>query len=53
MFNNNKPLRSTTYRDIRCNPEAVLTRLRLVYFGAVGSDHDTLTLLRTESRKRL
>jgi hypothetical protein len=36
MFNNNEPLRSTTHRNIRRNPEAVLTRLRLVYFGAVA-----------------
>jgi hypothetical protein len=36
MFDNNKPLRSTANRNIRRNPEAVLTRLRLVYFRAVA-----------------
>jgi len=36
MFDNNEPLRSTTHRNIRRNPEAVLTGLRLVYFRAVA-----------------
>jgi hypothetical protein len=36
MFNNDEPLRSTTHGDVSRNPQAVLTRLRLVYFGAVA-----------------